>query len=233
MLNGHWRVVCLITVVCAPTFVKAQVDEDQLGAWYMYFFNAPAKVGQWGLQGDVQWRHWDLGGDLEQLLVRGGVTWRPTSNDVLLTLGYASVTSGEFGPSDATSGENRIYQEALLPQRVGRRYYLRHRFRYEQRWVDGQTFRTRYRYAIFVNVPINRENLGAGAWYLSLYNEIFINGQRHIGNDRTVELFDRNRLYAAIGYSVSDALRLQGGYMQQQTDSISKGQLQLSVHHSF
>lgn len=233
MPNRHWRALCLITAFCAPTFVTAQVDEDQLGAWYMYFFNAPAKVGQWGLQGDVQWRNWDLGGDLEQLLIRGGATWRPVAKDVLLTVGYANVTSGEFGASDATSGERRVYQEALLPQRVGKRFYLRHRFRYEQRWVDGQDFRTRYRYAIFVNVPLNREDLGAGAWYLSLYNEIFINGQRDIGDDRTVELFDRNRLYAAIGYSLSGKLRLQGGYMQQQTDSVRKGQLQLSLHQSF
>ena len=30
--------------------------------------------------------------------------------------------------------------------------------------------------------------------YLALYNEIFINGQRDIGNDATVEIFDRNRV---------------------------------------
>ena len=49
---------------------------------------------QWGVQGDVQYRNWNLLGDLEQLLVRGGLTWRPASNDALLTLGYASITTG-------------------------------------------------------------------------------------------------------------------------------------------
>ena len=211
----------------------AQVDEDQVGAWYMYFFDWSPGESPWGVQGDVQYRNWDLGGDLEQLLLRGGVTYRPQSADVLFTLGYANITSGEFGSSDATSGEDRIYQEIALPQKVGSRVYLRHRFRYEQRWVENQDFRTRFRYALFMNIPFNQPDLNKGAVYFSFYNEIFINGERDIGDGRTVELFDRNRLYGAIGYSLADNLRLQGGYMHQVTDSIKKGQIQLSLHHAF
>jgi len=211
----------------------AQIDEDQLGAWYMYFFDARFDQSQWGLQGDLQYRNWDLLGDLEQLLVRGGLTWRPGSNDALLTLGYANITTGEFGDDDATVGENRIYQEAALPQKIGTRIFLRHRFRYEQRWVEDQDFRTRFRYAIFMNVPFNRDSLGEGTWYLSLYNEIFINGERDIGDGRTVELFDRNRFYAAIGYGLSDSLRLQTGFMHQYTDNWGKPQFQLSLHQAF
>ena len=211
----------------------AQVDEDDTGAWYMYFFNAPAQTSQWGLQGDVQYRNWDLGGDLEQLLLRGGLTWRPKSNDAMFTLGYANITSGEFGSSSVTSTENRIYQEALLPQKINDRFYLRHRFRFEQRWVEKQDFRTRFRYAIFIDVPLNDTSVKKGVWYLAFYDEIFLNGQRDIGDGRTVEIFDRNRLYGALGYGLSDKVRLQGGYMHQYSNNISKGQLQLSVHQTF
>jgi hypothetical protein len=212
---------------------RAEIDEDQLGAWYMYIFDAPAEAGPWGFQGDIQYRDWELLGDLEQLLVRGGVTWRPDTNDALLTLGLAHITSGEFGPGDATTDETRIYQEAALPQKIGSRLYLRHRFRYEQRWVDDQDFRTRFRYGLFANIPLNRTDLREGAWYLSFYNEIFINGERDIGNGRTVERFDRNRFYAALGYSLSDSLKLQAGFMQQDTDDSGKPQFQLSVHQTF
>lgn len=211
----------------------AQVDEDDTGAWYMYFFNAPAKTSQWGLQGDVQYRNWDLGGDLEQLLLRGGLTWRPKSNDAMFTLGYANITSGEFGASSETITENRIYQEALLPQKISERFYLRHRFRFEQRWVDKQDFRTRFRYAIFIDVPLNNTSIKKGVWYLAFYDEIFLNGQRDIGDGRTVEIFDRNRLYGALGYGLSDKVRLQGGYMHQYSNNISKGQFQLSLHQTF
>ncbi len=218
-------------LVSAPS--HAQIDEDQLGGWYMYFFDARADDSQWGFQGDIQYRNWDLIGDLEQLLLRGGLTWRPKSNDALLTLGYANITTGEFGPGDSTTNENRVYQEALLPQRIGERIYLRHRFRYEQRWVEGQDFRTRFRYMLFMNIPLNRIDLGQGAWYLSFYNEIFINGERDIGDGRTVEVFDRNRFYAAVGYSLSDSLKLQTGFMHQYANDWGKPQFQLSLHQNF
>jgi hypothetical protein len=209
------------------------IDEDQLGAWYMYFFNTRLGDSQWGFQGDVQYRNWDLGGDLEQLLLRGGITWRPKSGDALFTLGYGNITTGEFDSSTTASHEDRVYQEALLPHKIGSRVSLRHRFRYEQRWVEDQDFRTRFRYALFVDVPLNGDTLSQGAWYLAFYNEIFINGERDIGDGREVELFDRNRTYGALGYSLTDSLKIQGGYMYQITDSVEKGQLQLSLHQSF
>ncbi|MDT0690807.1 DUF2490 domain-containing protein [Salegentibacter sp. F188] len=212
---------------------SAQVDEDQTGAWYMYFWNTSFGDSQWGLQGDIQYRNWDLGGDLEQLLIRGGLTYSPMNADVKFTLGYGNITSGEFGDGNETSGESRIYQEALLPHKLSSRFYLTHRFRYEQRWVENQDFRTRYRYNIFLNVPLNQANLNKDAVYLALYNEIFINGEREIGDGRSVELFDRNRFYSALGYVIKDNLKVQAGYMIQTTDALSKGQVQLSLHHSF
>ena len=212
--------------------VQAQVDGDQLGGWYMYFWNTDFGESKFGLQGDVQYRNWDIIGDLEQLLLRAGVTYSPNDN-IMLTLGYGNITTGAFGDSNDTSSESRIYQEALLPHKISERIYLKHRFRYEQRWVEDQDFRTRYRYNLFINIPFNQPNLNKDAIYLALYNEVFINGQRDIGNGRSVEIFDRNRFYSALGYALKDNLKIQAGYMLQSTNSLDKGQLQLSLHHSF
>jgi hypothetical protein len=120
-----------------------------------------------------------------------------------------------------------------MPHVVGERFHLKHRLRYEQRFVEFQNFRTRYRYALFLNVPLNNVKLEKGSVYLALYDEIFINGQRDIGNGNTVEIFDRNRAYFGIGYSILDKLNVQLGYMQQTTNNWDKGQLQLSLHHNF
>lgn len=212
---------------------SAQVDEDETGAWYMYFWNTNFKESNFGLQGDVQYRNWNIMGDLEQLLLRGGLTYVPENTNVKFTLGYAHITTGDYGDSNDTFAESRIYQEALLPQQVGSRFYLVHRFRYEQRWVEEQDLRTRFRYNLFLNVPLNQPNLNKNAIYLALYNELFINGERGIGNGRSVQLFDRNRFYSALGYSLRDNLRVQIGYMEQTTDTWSKGQIQLSLHHTF
>jgi hypothetical protein len=223
--------VLALWLICAPGF--AQVDEDELGAWYMYMWTAARDGSRFGFQGDVQHRNWDTGGDLEQLLIRGGATWAPQGSSNKLTLGYAYVESGDYGPSSATTRENRLYQEALIPQRLRQRVYLTHRLRFEQRWVESQDFRTRLRYFIAMNYPFNQATLGAGAVYLSLYNELFINGERSIGDGRRVDYFDRNRAYAAVGHSITDNMRLQFGYMFQKTETVGKGQLQFNLVHVF
>lgn len=215
-----------------PTISKAQIDENKLGAWYMYFFNTTFKESSWGVQGDVQFRNWDTGGDLEQLLLRGGLTYKPKQANIKFTLGYGNITTGRYGSDDATTSESRIYQEALFPVKFGNRFYTNHRFRYEQRFVEKQDFRTRYRYNLFLNVALNKAAMEKKTVYLALYNELFINGQRNIGDNRSVEIFDRNRLYVALGYIIKKGMKVQLGVMEQTTDNWSKKQLQLSFHHT-
>lgn len=212
----------------------SQVDENQTGAWYMYFYNHQFKDSQWGIQGDFQYRDWQILGDREQLLLRSGITYRPKETNILFTAGFANITTGEFGDSNEISNENRIYQEALLPQTIGNRFLITHRFRFEQRFVENQDFRTRYRYNLFVNVPFNSKSLSVPKTiYGAFYNELFINGERNIGQNASVEFFDRNRTYFGLGYVPNPKVRFQLGYMQQTTNAWSKGQLQFSMHHNF
>lgn len=221
-----------VIFLLVPFSAFSQIDEDQPGAWYMYFWNTKVKEGPWGFQGDIQHRNWNILGDLEQLFLRGGVTYQPEGTQVKFTLGYGYISTGDFGPSDYSVSESRIYQETLLPQNVGGQFYLTHLFRYEQRFVELQDMRTRFRYNFFINVLFNKKDLSTGAIYLALYNELFINGERSTGQG-SVELFDRNRAYVALGHSVAENLRAQLGFMQQTTDKWSKGQLQVSLHHNF
>ncbi len=224
----------LLIIICfsylIPQQAEAQINEDKLGAWYMYFFNTTFKDGPWGIQGDIQHRNWNVAGDLEQLLLRAGLTYKPKNEDIKITLGYGNITTGTYGSDKTTSAESRIYQEVLFPVKFGKRFVTKHRFRYEQRFVESQDFRTRYRYNLFVNVALNKPNMEAQTLYLALYNELFINGQREIGDGREVEIFDRNRLYTGLGYIIKKGLNVQVGVMNQATDNWSKRQFQLSLH---
>lgn len=220
----------LLFLFCNTPRLSAQVDEDQLGAWYMGYWRIDSLIGQVGLQGDVQFRNWDMGSDLEQLLLRGGLTYTPKGFNGTFTLGYAHITSGAPGASDANTFEQRIYQEALLPHHPGGRFFLTHRFRLEERFVQDQDLRTRVRYALFLNIPLTGPQLEPKTTYLALYDELFVNGGRGIGDGRTVEIFDRNRAYAAIGHVVNEKVRVQAGAMWQSTDAWSKPQVQVSVH---
>lgn len=246
-----YLIIPLSFILLFNSNLKAQTP-DGTGAWYMYFWNTSFKESAFGLQGDIQHRNWNIGGDLEQLLLRGGLTYKPTDWDVKFTLGYGNITKGTFGTDISKVYENRIYQEALYPYKLGNRIKLTHRFRYEQRWNHNDDFRTRYRYNIFINFHIytfkktskgpadtqprlNDEQINhfskTKTLYLSFYNELFMNGQKDIGNGNTVEFFDLNRTYIALGYSLKENLKVQAGMMKQTNNAYSKSQIQLSLHH--
>lgn len=209
----------------------SQIDEAENGAWYMYFFQGKIKDKGFGYQGDIQLRNWNLGGDLEQLLIRGGLTYTPKNANVKFTLGYGNVTTGQYGmDNNQTVNESRIYQEALFPVKFGKRFYTNHRFRYEQRFVEDQDLRTRYRYNFFLNVALNKPEMEKSTIYLALYNELFINGEKNIGDGKSVEIFDRNRFYSGFGYVFSKKLKVQLAYMNQTTNSWRKNQIQVSLH---
>ena len=223
----------LVYLFTSLYLLNAQVDESQTGAWYMYFYNHKFKNSQFGIQGDLQYRDWQGLGDREQLLLRSGVTYSPKEVGIMFTLGYANISTGPYGEGDNITSENRIYQEALMPHKIGNRVFLTHRFRFEQRFVENQDFRTRYSYNLFLNVPFNKSSLEPKAVYMALYNELFINGQTDIGDNREVELFDRNRTYLGLGYVLNPKIRFQFGWMNQKTVNWGKGQLQISMHHNF
>jgi hypothetical protein len=225
------RILLILLAITISVSSYSQIDEDKTGAWYMYFFNAGFGESNFGIQGDIQYRNWNIAGDLEQLLLRGGFYYRPEGSSARFTLGFGNITTGEMGESTETVLENRIYQEALLPHNPLERIYLTHRFRYEQRFVENQDFRTRYRYTLFMNIPFNKAAVEKNSVYLALYNEIFINGQREIGDGREVEIFDRNRTYLGLGYGITANMRVQAGWMRQITDNWAKNQLQFSLHH--
>ncbi len=231
-MNKRIITILLMLFGLTPSLLYGQIDSDQLGSWYIYFWKTQLAEKQWGFQGDIQYRNWNILGDLEQLLIRGGVTYTPKNTEVLLTVGYANINTGQYGQRlTSTIMENRIYQEALLPNTIGK-FHFTHRFRYEQRIMYNQEFRTRYRYNLFLNIPLKGNTIDVKSPYLALYNELFINGQNSYGQT-TNTYFDRNRFYAGIGYKAQKNLKFQLAVMKQTTNNYSKNQLQISGHHSF
>lgn len=204
-------------------------DNPDLGAWYMYFGGIEFEESQFGIHAEAQYRNHNIIGDLEQLLLRTGMRYHLKDGSATFTLGYGNITTENVGEPNNTFSENRIYQEALLRQDVAFAS-LNHRFRYEQRFVDNQDFRTRLRYALFINIPLSDKKFSTGGFYIPIYNEVFINGEK-MGN---IEYFDRNRLYGGLGYVWKENLRVQLGLMEQTLNSnFSKTQLQFSLHHNF
>lgn len=206
--------------------LPAAAQADKTGAWYIYFGNIQPKSSKFSLDVEAQYRNHDFGGDLQQLLLRSGVKYAFAEN-LSATAGYAFVQSENQHEPDAPVRENRIYEEAVLSQNVGRLFF-RHRFRYEQRFTEGRDFNTRYRYSLFLDIPINRPTIAKNTAYIALYNEIFING---IKTADTPNVFDRNRVYLGAGFRVNASLAIQAGWMNQILEDAAKAQLLLSIHH--
>lgn len=220
-------ILVLLSIFSFSSFAQ---DDSDLGSWYMYFGNFRFSDSPWAIHGEVQYRNHNMVGDLEQLLIRSGLQYNIKSGQASFLLGYASVTTGAHGDIDASIHENRIYQEAILRQKLGK-VGLMHRYRFEQRWVGDTDLRTRFRYALFVNVPLNKKELSEkGAFYAQIYDEIFINGKMP-DSPAANQYFDRNRLYMGLGYRVAPGMALQFGVMEQTGNSFSKTQLQFSAFH--
>ena len=81
-----------LSIAFLPFTSYSQVDEDQTGAWYMHFWSTTFGDSQFGMQGDIQYRNWNIMGDLEQLLLRGGFTFQPKDTPIKFTLGYGNYT---------------------------------------------------------------------------------------------------------------------------------------------
>ena len=211
-------------VICAFTSSIVSAQPGALGNWLMYFGNQPIQP-DWTLWNEVQVRQHNVVGDLQQLILRAGIGYNltPGNNNVLLGYGffhsqnYVDDTDEKF-----TVLEHRIFQQFIHRQNLDR-VFIQHRVRAEERFLPTG-FRARFRYLLGLNIPINQERMWEGAVYASISNEIFLVPD--------VQSFDRNRIYAAIGYVFHPAMRAELGVMRQTTPVASRDQIQLTVFNN-
>jgi len=62
------------------------------------------------------------------------------------------------------------------------------------------------------------------ALYASAYNEIFLNAQSPV--------FDRDRLYAGMGYVINSKFKVEIGFMTQIQETTSRGQFQIMLFNN-
>ncbi|WP_124981500.1 DUF2490 domain-containing protein [Nonlabens xiamenensis] len=218
-----------LVLMMSVHFCQSQTGISDTGLWSQYIFTKSLK-NQWFITGDLQYRTYELTSDFQQFIARAGVGYRPKNTQLDLVAGYAYFLSGPFGESETTSGEHRFHQDIWWASNVATCFELKHRIRIEERFVEDQDFRSRFRYTLFLNIPLNQKTITDKTWYLALWNEVFINGETSTGQGQ-VQYFDRNWAFGGLGYQLNKALKFQLGYMREVTPNISKGQLVLTAFH--
>lgn len=208
--------------VMLPLHVFSQ--DSNLGNWLIYIGNKKLN-SKWNIHHEIQYRNYNAIGDLEQLLIRAGLGYNIASNSNLL-LGYGYIASENYIDHTDTKNninEHRIFQQFTTKQNVGI-INLSHRYRFEQRFIEGD-FKMRLRYFLSANLPINNKEVISKTWYISAYNEIFLNTESAV--------FDRNRIYGGLGYKLNPNLNLEIGYMNQMFEISSRDQVNIILLFSF
>ncbi|KXH84824.1 DUF2490 domain-containing protein [Chryseobacterium kwangjuense] len=212
----------LLYTVLSLGSITALAQKNDLGAWYMYFGNNKiSKKLNW--HNEIQYRNFDAVGDLEQLLIRTGIGYDLTENNNNVLLGYGFILSQPYVNGEKKENiEHRIFQQFITKQKFGR-FNLQHRYRLEERFLQDD-FRMRFRYMIGLNIPITNKEMLPKSLYASVYNEIFLHFDSPV--------FDRNRVYGALGYVINKNMRIEAGYMNQIQENRNRGQIQIGFYNN-
>jgi hypothetical protein len=204
-------------------FCNSYGQNSNIGNWFIYFGNQKiSKTFNW--HNEVQYRNYNIAGDLEQLLLRTGIGADiNTSNNVLMGYGYIRSENYIKGTNDKVEvNEHRPFQQYIHKSKF-KRLLIQNRIRVEERFI-GSDFKLRFRHFLLLNLPINKPVMEKNAVYLSAYNELFLHPY---GNN-----FDRNRVYGALGWVLNKDIKFEIGLMSQIFQNSSRTQFQIVMYNN-
>ncbi len=217
------KTILILLSVLPFYFISAQ--ESDFGNWLIYIGNKKIN-SKLNFHHEIQYRNYNSVGDLEQLLMRTGIGYNLTKSNNNLLLGYGFIASQNYDSLGEKTGvnEHRIFQQFITKQNSGR-FFWGHRYRFEQRFIE-ENYKMRLRYFLNVRVPLNATALNPGTFYLSGYNEIFMDVEKD-------NAFDRNRLYGGIGYQIKKGIKVEMGYMNQFLSQSNRDQFNVFLFAKF
>lgn len=188
------------------TVLHGHAQNTKLGGWDIasFMINPNNTFSIWL---ETQTRSQKLASDFFYHEFKGGLVYNfPKKNSVMLGIGDYKTYSwpGNF-KTPMQSKEFRIWEQLVLNNNIDR-VKIEHRYRIEQRWVNGE-FRHRFRYRINPVVPLNHATVTARTVYITAFDEVFFTNRS--------PYFERNRLFAGAGYQFSKLLALQVGWIRQ------------------
>lgn len=220
MLFFIWAMLCL----CLSE-AKSQNRQtvSQASSW-TGLFSMVKWHEKWAVSNEFQWRTHDVVKNKQQLIARTSINFF-SHKRMMFSLGYAVIKTYPYGkfPASFAFQEHRLWQGMEIKDQFNR-FFINHRFRVEQRWVEAKTltldstfaradwnYFNRIRYRFMVSLPLNKQMIEKGALFLNASDEIFINFGKNINQN----IFDQNRVFLGLGYQLLSNANILFGYLHQ------------------
>lgn len=190
----------------------AKAQNNKTGIFSINTITLPGdSTHRWGGYVELQARSNDYFNQFYYYETKGGISYDIAKNYTAL-LGTGRYYTGAMPAFNQPEvSEFRLWEQMTVNQFLDR-IKIEHRYRAEQRWLNG-LYRNRFRYRLNVVIPINHPKIDPKTLFVSIFDEIFL-------NDR-VPHFERNRFSAALGYQFDKSLSVQVGWLNQYNYSLS------------
>lgn len=203
--------------------IFSQTGEKNLSTWM--FFNHRIRLSEkFSTNLTLQERYYEVLDNVNQHFVLMGLRYHFNKNvNFMWAFSYIETKSFDKGENETVSHDKRWVHQLSVSDKWGK-MSVSHRFRIENRWLSrpgDEDFENRYRQWVWLRFPLNNNTISSGTFFLSAYDEIFLNFQH--------DVFGQNRIYGGVGYQLTDDIRLETGYMKNHFRGRNFDRLQLSV----
>lgn len=186
---------------------SASAQTTKTGTWGIFTALMPGdSAHRWGGYAELQLRANSAFSQFQYYETKAGISYDLDKYFTALIGGgrYTTYDYNNLGAGPTTI-EARLWEQMSVSQYLSR-IKLEHRYRVEQRWLNG-IYRNRFRYRLNLFIPLNSKKIEAKTWFVSVFDEIFLNNQE--------PNFERNRISAALGYQFDKKWIVQGGWINQ------------------
>ncbi|MBD1383836.1 DUF2490 domain-containing protein [Mucilaginibacter rigui] len=206
--------ITLLFIVLTVCSSKVNAQDSKTGTWGIATVLMPGdSVHRWGGYTELQIRSNGAGfSQFQYYEYKAGVSYDLDKNFTAL-LGSGTYHTYDYFNVDAgpNTNEFRVWEQMTVNQFLTPLKF-EHRYRVEQRWVNGD-YRNRFRYRLNMFIPLNNTKIVAKTWFLSIFDEVFFNNK--------APNFERNRISAALGYQIDKKWILQAGWINQRNYTAS------------
>ena len=185
--------------------VAANAQPDKLGSWNVV--NLTYKPNQhFSAFAELQARSQRFINDFFYHEEKAGIGYSlPKKISVVIAVGDYRTYDYPGNFKDLQTKEFRLWEQLVMNSYIDP-LRVEHRFRIEQRWING-TYRNRFRYRINPIIPINGKTLSPHVLFATAFEEVFFTDK--------APYFERNRFFVGAGYLFSNLFTLQSGFIRQ------------------